>query len=221
MLQGTTSEEGEVLTRRIDFMVTGLTKRIDGVDAVVAYIDDFADDQLVESEIAFYAQDDEGNVWYLGEYPEEYQDGEFVTAKPWIHGLEGAKAGMKMKASPKVGEVPYFQGWGPAVDWNDFAFVAETGMSDCVSSDCYEDVLMVRETSLDEQGAFQLKYYAPDIGNHRVGWEGNDATREELELVERVALDDEGLEQLNEKARALDRRGSEINQMYSETSPVN
>lgn len=221
VLEGTTSEEGEVLTRRIDFMVTGLTKKIDGVDAVVAYIDDFADDQLVEAEIAFYAQDDDGNIWYLGEYPEEYEDGEFIGAKPWIHGLDEAKAGMKMKASPKVGEDPYFQGWGPSVGWNDFAFVSETGINDCVETGCFEDVLIIKETSLGEEGAFQLKYYAPDIGNLRVGWEGNDASREELEMVERVTLDAEELEELNEKARALDKRGSEINEIYGKTSPVN
>ena len=217
VLEGTTTEEGEDLERRIEFLVTGLTKEIGGVETVVAYIDDFSDGQLVESELAFYAQDDDGNVWYFGEYPEEYEDGEFVAAKPWIHGFEDAKAGMKMKAAPMAGEEPYFQGWGPAVDWNDFAFVAETGTSHCVEAECYEDVLTIKETSLGEEGAFQLKYYAPEIGNIAVGWEGDDASREELELVEQLALGADQLEELNSKAMELEKRAFEKNAMYGKT----
>ena len=40
-----------------------------------------------------------------------------------------------------------------------------------------------------EPGAFQLKYFAPGIGNIRVGWEGRDTTREELQLVAIAQLD--------------------------------
>src|SRR3990170_3720292 len=68
--------------------------------------------QLVETELAFFAQDDDGNVWNLGEYPEEYENGEFVGApSTWIAGLAGAEAGVHMLAEPRQGTGYYLQGW--------------------------------------------------------------------------------------------------------------
>ena len=52
------------------------------------------------TEIAFFARDD-GNVWILGEYPEEYEDGVLEKAPAWIHGAEGSKAGTLMPANPR------------------------------------------------------------------------------------------------------------------------
>ena len=52
--------------------VTDLTKVIDGVRTVVIWERDINDGRLLEGELAFQAQDDDGNVWNLGEYPEEY-----------------------------------------------------------------------------------------------------------------------------------------------------
>ena len=220
VLDGKTTEDGEELARRIEFHTTGLTKMIGDVRTVVAYINDFADDELVESEIAFYAQDNDGNVWYFGEYPEEYEDGEFIEAKAWIHGFEDAKAGLKMYADPQVGPISYFQGWAPAVEWNDFGKVMEAGQEDCVPVDCFEDVLVVHETSLGEEGAFQVKSYAAGVGNFRVGWMGDDESKEELELVEFVTLDPAALEALNAEVLELEKRAYEGNEVYKQTPPA-
>src|SRR3972149_10799540 len=61
--EGTTVEDGESLPRRLEFTVTDLTKEIEGVRTVVAWIVDYNDGEVVEKEIAFYAQDNDGNVW--------------------------------------------------------------------------------------------------------------------------------------------------------------
>src|SRR6266498_5807895 len=82
--EGYTTERRKQVPHRLQFTVTDLTKEILGVRTVVAYIEDFSDGELVEKEIAFYAQDDGGNVWYFGEHPEEYKAGEFVEAPTWI-----------------------------------------------------------------------------------------------------------------------------------------
>jgi hypothetical protein len=221
VLEGTTiDDEGDKEIRRIEFYVTGLTKKIDGISTTVAYINDYSDGELVESEIAFYAQDKDGNVWYFGEYPEEYENEKFVAAKAWIHGFEDAKAGLSMKASPAVGEQSYYQGWGPAVGWSDFANVMELGQESCVPVACYKDVVVIHESNLTEKGAFQVKYYAPGVGNFRVGWTGNDAAQEELELVEFVTLDAGALAKLNARALALEKRAYEISDVYKQTAPA-
>jgi len=219
--EGLTVEDGEESPHRVVFTVTDLTKVIEGVRTVVVWDQDFDDGELVEAEIAFFAQDRDGTVWHLGQYPEEYEGGEFVDAPNWVHGLAGAKAGIAMKAEPQLGTPSYYQGWAPAVDWNDYAQVDQMGQETCVSLDCYEDVLVTVETSLDEPGAFQLKYYAPGVGNVRVGWRGDDATQEELELVEFTQLDEEAMADARAEALALEQHAYEISPgVYAHTEPA-
>jgi hypothetical protein len=202
VLEGTTTVGRETFAHRIEFTVTDLTKEIEGVRTIVAWIVDYSDDQLVEKEIAFYAQDNDGNVWFLGEHPEEYEDGELVDAPTWIAGLEGARAGIAMKAEPLLGMPSYPQGWGPAVEWTDRGQVSQMGQQTCVPVDCYEDVLVIDEFNPEEPKAFQLKYYASGVGFVRVGWRGPDATREELELVKLAQLDPEALAEVRAEALA-------------------
>jgi len=221
VFEGVTVEDGESIPHRIVFTVTDLTKEINGVQTAVAWIEDFSDDELVEAELAFYAQDNDGNVWYLGEYPEEYEEGEFVDAPTWIAGVEEARAGIKMRAEPAMGTPSYFQGWGPAVGWTDYAQVDQVGQETCVPVDCYQDVLVIAESSLEEVAAFQLKYYARGVGNVGVGWRGDDATQEELELVEFAQLSPGALAEIRDKALALEARAYEISpNVYGHTSPA-
>lgn len=214
-------DEGNRFTRRIEFTVTDLTKEIAGVNTVVAWIVDYNDGEVVEKEIAFYAQDKDGNVWYFGEYPEEYENGEFVKASPWIHGIEDARAGIKMMANPQLGMPSYFQGWGPAVDWSDYAQVDQMGQETCVPVDCYQDVLVIAESSLGEVNAYQLKYYARGVGEIRVGWKGEDETQEELQLIELVELSPEQLAEVRLLALQLEDHAYGISSdIYGKTSPL-
>ena len=220
IFEGSTDEDGEQIPHRIEFTVTDLIKEIDNVATVVAFIEDYADDELVEAELAFYAQDNAGNVWYLGEYPEEYEDGEFVEAPAWIAGLEGAQPGIKMMAEPRLGTASYSQGWGPEVEWTDRGQVYKLGQQTCVTFDCFSDVLVVDEFNQEEPNAFQLKYYARGVGNVQVGWRGEDAQQEELELVEMMHLDPGGLGDVRKAALALEARAYEISpDVYGQTPP--
>src|SRR5256885_7684601 len=112
---GTTIEDdGKAVPRRLVSIVTDLTKVIGGVRTVVVWDVDYKDGQLAETEIAFFAQDNDGNVWLLGEYPEEWEGGKFLKAPVWLHGREEARAGIAMKAKPQVGTPSYAQARGPA-----------------------------------------------------------------------------------------------------------
>lgn len=68
------SAEGDI-KRTVVHSITGLTKVIDGVKTQVMWDRDYADGELVESELAFFAQTQSGDVWLFGEYPEEYEIG--------------------------------------------------------------------------------------------------------------------------------------------------
>jgi hypothetical protein len=219
--EGSSVEGGKRLPHRVVFTVTDLTKVIDGVRTVVAWDRDYSAGELVETELALFAQDDDGNVWHLGQYPEEYENGEFVDAPAWIAGFQNARPGISMKAKPELGAPSYSQGWGPAVNWTDRAQVSRTGVKTCVPVDCYEDVLVMEEFSEEEPGAFQLKYYAPGVGNVRVGWKGGDPSKETLKLVKLVQLSAEALADVRAAALKLEKRAYTLSKdVYAHTSPA-
>ena len=182
---------------------------------------DYSEGELVETELAFFAQDNDGNVWRMGEYPEVYENGILVEAPAWISGFKGAVAGIMMPANPTLGAPSYSQGWGPAVDFTDRAFVEETDLQVCVVVDCFEDVMVTAEYSRAEPNAFQLKYYSPGIGNVKIGYRGDDATREQLELIEIRELTLEELAEVREMALQLEANAYKISkEVYDQTEPA-
>lgn len=204
--EGTTVEDGETIPHRVVINVTDLTKVIGGVRSVVTWDLDYSEDELVEAEIAFFAQDKDGNVWRMGEYPEEYEDEKLIGAPAWIHGIDDAKAGISMKAKPALGTPSYSQGWGPAVDFTDRGTVHQVGQKTTVPFGSYEDVLVIKESAQDEPDAFQLKYFARGVGNVRVGWMGEkEKSQEVLELVKVEQLDPKGLAEVREGALKLEK----------------
>jgi hypothetical protein len=214
--RGGVDDDGERLSHSVVFIVTDLVKEIDGVPTVVVWDRDYTEGRLSEGELAFFAQDDGGNVWSMGEYPEEWDDGEFVGAPDtWIVGLAGATAGVAMRANPAVGTTSYFQGLAPDIEFADRAKVYRAGQHTCVPFGCYDDVLVTSEWNPDEPGAFQRKFYAMGVGNVRVGFAGPaEKEHETLALVDAVALGPEELAQVREQALQLEARG------YSESAGV-
>jgi hypothetical protein len=218
---GVSIEGEERIPHRITFTVTDLTKVIAGIETVVVWIEDISDGVLVEKEIAFYAQDEDGTVWYFGEHPEEYEDGEFVKAPTWIHGQEEARAGIKMFADPTTHTQTWYQGWAPAVEWSDFGRLDESGISDCVTFGCYENVVRFAESSNGEEGIFQLKSYAMGIGEVRVGWRGEAETKEELELKSKATIKGAKLAEIRQMALDLEAHAYKISpKIYGTTEPM-
>jgi hypothetical protein len=194
------------LRHRVVFTVTDLTKVIDGVRTLVVWDRDINAGHLVEGELAFHAQDDDGNVWNFGEYPEVWAKGRFKGAPDsWLAGLDGAKAGILMRAQPRLGTPTYLQGWAPKIDFSDAAKIFKTRQSTCVPVDCFRRVLVTEEWNPVERGAHQLKYYAAGVGNVRVGAAGGDED-EELVLSKIVHLDPAALARARSEALRLDRR---------------
>jgi hypothetical protein len=221
--EGTTVEEdGKVVPHKVVISITDLTKTIGGVRGLISYDEDYSDGELQEAELAIFAQDKQGNVWRLGEYPEEYDDGTKIEKAPaWIHGYDGALAGISMLADPKAGTPSYAQGWGPAVDWTDRGQVHLTGQKVKLAVCEYKDVLVIRETAQSEAGAYQLKYFARGVGNIKVGWTGKDKTKEVLELVRIENLDKAAMEKLRKTALKLEKSAYETTQtVYRYTEPA-
>jgi hypothetical protein len=208
---------------RVVFTVTDLTKVVNGVRTLVAWDRDYAGGELLETELAFFAQDNDGNVWHLGQYPEEYERGKLVDAPAWIAGLKGARAGISVKVEPQPGAPSYPQGYAPPpLNWIDRARVYKTGQDTCVPAGCYEDVLVTEEFERTKPGAFQLKYYAPEVGNVRVGWRGpKEEEKERLVLADLVQLDQEALAKVREQVLGLEKNAYRVSKgVYGKTPPA-
>ena len=221
--EGATSEGQRRVPHRTVFTVTDLTKVVAGVRTVVVWDRDYSHGELVETELAFFAQDNGGNVWHLGQYPEEYEHGKFVGAPAWLHGIKGARAGIFVKAKPRLGAPSYSQGFAPPpINWTDRAKVHKLGQHTCVPAACYDGVLVTAEFNRDQPGKYQLKYYAPGVGNVRVGWLGaKDTDKEVLVLVKVRHLRPPAVAELAENALRLEKRAYRVSKdVYGRTSPA-
>jgi hypothetical protein len=222
LYKGFSNDEGRRVPHSVVFTVTDLTKVIGGVRSVVALEKDYSGKTLVEAEIVFFAQDNDGTVWQMGQYPEEYENGRIVGTPAWIHGIQKAVAGITMKADPQLGTPSYSQGWGPAVKYSDRGTVSQVGLKTCVPLNCYENVLVIKETSEEEPDAHQDKYHALGVGVVRVGWGGaGEKTQEILELVKVTQLESPALALVRTEALKLDKRAYKISKkVYAYTSPA-
>jgi hypothetical protein len=221
VLQGQANRGGGFRLHRVIFTVTDLTKVINGVRTVVVLDRDISNTELVEVELAFFAQDNEGNVWNLGEYPEEFKRGEFLGApNTWIAGVEGAKAGVHMLADPRVGGPRYLQGEAPAIKFLDTAKVLRTNERISVLAGSFRDVVVTDETSPLEGAGHQLKFHAPGVGIVKVEALG-DPEAETLIAVHRQLLSPALLERARKEALGLDSRGYQVSpNVYGKTPPV-
>jgi hypothetical protein len=217
---GTLAEGGHTRPHTVVFTVSGLTKEIHGVTTVVAWDRDFLNGKLQEQELAFFAQDDAGNVWNFGEYPEEYEHGKFTGApSTWIRGTGDAYGGIHMLARPTAG-AQYREGLVPSIEFDDVSKVASTGQTACIHAKCYRHVLVVDETSPnDPASGHQIKYYSPGVGLVRVGARGGDSV-ELLTLTGVRHLGKSAMAGVTHEVLAMDRRAFDVSKVYRVTGPA-
>lgn len=156
--------ESEGVPTREVVEVTSDTKVILGVTTTVVHVLSSEDGVLIEETFDWYAQDEEGNVWYFGEDTKELDENGNVisTEGSWEAGVDGAEAGIIMLADPKKGD-RYQQENAPDVA-EDMAQVIGFEDSLCVRAGCFENVLVTKEWSPLERGVVENKYYAPGVG---------------------------------------------------------
>ena len=150
--------------QRVEVTVTGKTKVVAGVRARV--VRDVVTDQrgrLVEDTDDWYAQDKDGNVWYLGEDTTEYENGKPVTRKgSWEAGVDGATAGVIMPARPRVGmayQQELYRG-----EAEDRARVLSLDDQAEVRAGHFTNVLMTKDYTPLEPEVLEYKLYAKGVG---------------------------------------------------------
>jgi hypothetical protein len=154
-------EDGE--SEHIEVVVTDERREVMGISAVVVRDTVSTGGEVIEDTYDWFAQDRDGNVWYLGEETMEYEDGKPVSdAGSWEAGVDGALPGIVMPANPAVGDAyrqEYYEG-----EAEDMGEVVELGAEESVPYGSFDDLLVTKDWNPLEPDTVEEKYYAAGIG---------------------------------------------------------
>jgi hypothetical protein len=150
------------------------TKTILGITCTIVHDVVMLDGVLIEDTHDWYAQDLDGNVWYMGEDVSNYEDGVFQDKGGSFEvGVDGAKPGIIMLADPVV-ELPYRQEYyfGEAEDWGK---VVEKDVTVTTQYGTFQHCLKTEDwNALEPDEPVEFKYYAPGVGVVREEISGSD-----------------------------------------------
>jgi len=145
--------------------VTSKTKTIDGVTAIV--VSDVlrrGDGSLAEKTSDYYADDRDGNVWYLGENTATYRRNGTLASREgsWQAGVNGATPGLIMPADPHATDAyrqEYLKGHA-----EDQAWIVQRGFTVSVPYGKLRHAVRSFEWARLEPGVISQKVYAPGLG---------------------------------------------------------
>ena len=142
--------------------VTKKTKRILGIDAVVVLDEVFADGKPEERTFDWYAQDKDGNVWYLGEDSRNYEGGHWVRDDgSWTAGVGNGKPGIIMLAHPHRGDT-YRQEYSPGHAVDQAKVLGKGGRVNTPFRSFRQSLLTREYSAIDKQ--YEKKWYARGVG---------------------------------------------------------
>lgn len=150
---------------RNEIEVLAETRAVNGVTATVVHDIVYVGGQLVEETYDWYAQDKDGDVWYLGEEVDNYKDGVLVDhAGSWEWGLDGALPGVIMWADPSAHmNQEYYQEYyaGEAEDKGQVLSVTESA---AVPFGSFENLAKTYDFSAIDPDLQEEKFYASGVG---------------------------------------------------------
>lgn len=177
MVPGTTfvyeaETEDEFILNEIT--VTKRKKKILGVTCTVVYdvewvyVEEEDEWFLTEETYDWYAQDNDGNVWYFGEetyeiiYDDDWIPIDISTEGSWKAGMDGAEPGIIMLADPMPG-ISYQQEYYEGVA-EDMGKVMQLNASVSIEYGDFDNCLKTKEWTPLAPGEIEHKYYAWGVG---------------------------------------------------------
>jgi len=134
----------------------------------------------VERTLDFYAQDKQGNVWYMGEDSFEREHGHFVKASDsWRSGVNGGEPGIIMPAQPQPGDLYRQEYYPPGKALDEARVIGYKGPFQ-VPYGSFKQALVTSEYSPLEPQTEQ-KYYVAGVGE--IGEKVVKGHHEEFQLV--------------------------------------
>ncbi|MFL5736131.1 MAG: hypothetical protein ACJ76P_02190 [Actinomycetota bacterium] len=157
--QGT--KDGVSQTDRVH--VTDRTKVIEGITATAVRDVAAHNSRVLEATTDYYAQDDRGNVWYLGENTKAYDaNGHVDTSGSWMSGVNDGEPGIVMEANPQIPDA-YRQEY-LAGEAEDTAWIVDRGTTTTVPYGTIHDSLTSLEFARIEPDVIDQKIYGPGVG---------------------------------------------------------
>jgi hypothetical protein len=155
---------GDGAVQRVDVKITGRTKRVaNGIAGRVVRDVVTQGGEPVEVTDDWYAQDSDGNIWYLGEDTAEYENRKVVSTEgSWEAGVDGAQPGIAMPADPEVG-MTYRQEYYAGVA-EDEAKVLSLDEQAGVPFGHFTGVVMTKDLNPLEPRLLEHKFYARGVG---------------------------------------------------------
>lgn len=133
---------------------------VEGLPVFVVY-DQVSDESgPIEETCDWYAPDNDGNVWYLGEDSTELPSGSKEGS--WEGGVDGAEPGIIMEADPQIGD-KYRQEFAQDVA-EDVGQVIGRPKSVSVDAGNFDDCIQTLDSSRLAPGDREHKYYCADVG---------------------------------------------------------
>jgi hypothetical protein len=148
--------------QRNEVLVTDQTRKVMGITATVVSDTGTRDGELVERTLDWFAQDRDGNVWYLGEDTTAYKNGRPSSAGSWEAGVDGALPGIIMKADPKVGDA-YRQEFKRG-EAEDMGKIVRVGDTERVPFRSFDGLLVTQDWTPLESEVVEEKFYAKGVG---------------------------------------------------------
>jgi len=162
ILEGTEGGQTIRIERRVlpnkhkSFKIGGQT-----IDSLVMEDREIKNGALEEVTLDYFAQDDEGTVYYLGEDVDEYENGKVKGhSGAWLLGKDTKNPGVIIPAHPKVGDKFKSEDVNKEIHEDDE--VVSVGETVSVPAGTYENCVKVKEVLAD--GKTEFKFYAPGVG---------------------------------------------------------
>lgn len=131
------------------------------IEARTAQFVAYTDGRLVEVAYDYFAQADDGSVYYLGEDVDNYAGGQLVSHEgSWLAGKDGAPPALIMPAQPAVGQIFNPENL-PGVVYEQDEIVS-LSQSTTTPAGPTDKGILVKETLMD--GSIEHKVYAADFG---------------------------------------------------------
>ena len=141
------------------------------IEVLVMEDREFENGKLSEITLDYFAQADDGTVYYLGEDVDEYKDGKVVGhAGAWLYGVHTKVPGVLMPPDPKVGDKFRSEDVPKITTEDDEVLSLSETMT--VPAGTFHNCLKLKEALSD--GGIEHKYFAKGIGGIRELPEGGD-----------------------------------------------
>jgi hypothetical protein len=172
--------DSEGAEQRVVVTVTDRTKEIaNGIEARVVHDEVTEDGVPTEVTDDWYAQDAEGNLWYMGEDTTEYENGKPAsTSGSFEAGVDGAQPGIIIPAHPEVGQAyrqEYYEG-----EAEDEGAIVKVDAQAEVPFGHFAPVVMTQDTNPLEPKVLEFKFYAEGVGPVLADSVSGGSDREEL-----------------------------------------